>query len=427
MASDSVDDGGGSARIARAAVAPGAVALTWEDETTSTFHHAWLRDHCPQSVHPVSNQREVALSTVPPDLAPASVTVEERSGGRQALCVRWPASADPTGAEHVSSFDGEWLRGNCYSRTASTAARARDESPSGAGVRLWGGAGAGFGDLLRVPVAWADIERGGADGEGVLRLLEMLHETGVGLVSGVPASMEATEQLARTLAPVHETLYGGMWDVGTREESEVIDTAYSSVELPLHTDGTYLTQQPGLQLFNCVAQPPPRPGRPLDGATRLVDGLALAAKLAAEAPEAFGFFCRAALPFEHTDDGTGTHLRHVGPVFQLHPLSGEAVGVRWNETDRGAINTLSFDDVGAFYAHARTLQAALDALETSIRLQPGEAIITDNHRVMHGRHAFVGQRRLLGCYLHADDWRSRWRVLRAAAGGKVPVTMRRGV
>ena len=44
---------------------------------------------------------------------------------------------------------------------------------------------------------------------------------------------------------------------------------------------------------------------------------------------------------------------------------------------------------------------------------------------MHGRHAFVGHRRLLGCYLHADDWRSRWRVLRVAAGGKVPVALRR--
>ena len=46
-----------------------------------------------------------------------------------------------------------------------------------------------------------------------------------------------------------------MWDVGAREEKgEVIDTAYSRVALPLHTDGAYLTQQPGLQLFNCVAQ-----------------------------------------------------------------------------------------------------------------------------------------------------------------------------
>ena len=34
----------------------------------------------------------------------------------------------------------------------------------------------------------------------------------------------------------------------------MIDTAYSNEALPLHTDCTYLTQQPGLQLFNCAAQ-----------------------------------------------------------------------------------------------------------------------------------------------------------------------------
>eukprot|EP00966_Prymnesium_polylepis_P322216 7378481-Prymnesium_polylepis.1 len=39
-----------------------------------------------------------------------------------------------------------------------------------------------------------------------------------------------------------------------------------------------------------------------------------------------------------------------------------------------------------------------------------------DHRVLHGRHAFVGHRRLLGCYIQADDWRSRLRVLEAAMG-----------
>ena len=60
-------------------------------------------------------------------------------------------------------------------------------------------------------------------------------------------------------------------------------------------------------------------------------------------------------------------------------------------------------------------QAALDSLETTLRLEPGDAIFCDNHRVLHGRHAFVGHRRLLGCYLQADDWRSRLRVLQARA------------
>ena len=63
-----------------------------------------------------------------------------------------------------------------------------------------------------------------------------------------------------------------------------LDTAYSNVELPLHTDGTYLEESPGLQLFVCAEQPAPPADRPLDGATKLADGFMAAAVLRADAP-----------------------------------------------------------------------------------------------------------------------------------------------
>ena len=60
--------------------------------------------------------------------------------------------------------------------------------------------------------------------------------------------------------------------------------------------------------------------------------------------------------------------------------------------------------------------AAIGALETELRLAPGQAIVIDNHRVMHGRRAFRGHRNLLGCYLPADDWQSLLRVARRERG-----------
>lgn len=38
--------------------------------------------------------------------------------------------------------------------------------------------------------------------------------------------------------------------------------------------------------------------------------------------------------------------------------------------------------------------------------------VFDNHRVLHGRSAFVGNRRLCGAYVNHDDYRSRLAVLR---------------
>ena len=46
------------------------------------------------------------------------------------------------------------------------------------------------------------------------------------------------------------------------------------------------------------------------------------------------------------------------------------------------------------------------------QLTPGNALIFDNHRVLHGRAAFVGNRRLCGAYVNHDDYRSRLAVLR---------------
>lgn len=47
----------------------------------------------------------------------------------------------------------------------------------------------------------------------------------------------------------------------------------------------------------------------------------------------------------------------------------------------------------------------------------GDALLLDNHRVLHGRHAFTGTRNLLGCYMTAADWQSRCRVLEQRVGG----------
>lgn len=38
--------------------------------------------------------------------------------------------------------------------------------------------------------------------------------------------------------------------------------------------------------------------------------------------------------------------------------------------------------------------------------------VIDNWRVMHGRSAFTGARRMCGAYVGADDWRSRRSALR---------------
>ena len=38
-------------------------------------------------------------------------------------------------------------------------------------------------------------------------------------------------------------------------------------------------------------------------------------------------------------------------------------------------------------------------------------IVVDNHRVLHGRSAFDGKRRMCGAYIGVDEYRSKFAVL----------------
>jgi trimethyllysine dioxygenase len=61
---------------------------------------------------------------------------------------------------------------------------------------------------------------------------------------------------------------------------------------------------------------------------------------------------------------------------------------------------------------------AFEALANDARLQwrhplrPGEVLPFDNWRMLHGRAAYQGERRLCGTYLNREDFESRLRVLR---------------
>ena len=107
---------------------------------------------------------------------------------------------------------------------------------------------------------------------------------------------------------------------------------------------------------------------------------------------------------------------HETPIFKLHPATGEVVAFRYNETDRATFTASSFDDVADFYPHARVLEEVLESIQLTLRLTPGDVILIDNHRVLHGRFAFTGRRVLIGCYMTADDWKSKLRVLMSKLG-----------
>ena len=99
------------------------------------------------------------------------------------------------------------------------------------------------------------------------------------------------------------------------------------------------------------------------------------------------------------------------PVFNHHPVNGELVMVRWNNNDRATMDRWDdADDVEEFYDAIRAWSEILRRREGEYweQLVSGRALIFDNWRVLHGRAAFDGKRRLCGAYISRDDFMSRF-------------------
>jgi trimethyllysine dioxygenase len=85
--------------------------------------------------------------------------------------------------------------------------------------------------------------------------------------------------------------------------------------------------------------------------------------------------------------------------------------VRWNSADRASIE-LPIEDVEKWYDAARKFDALLKKKENEYweQLEPGNVLIFDNWRVLHGRSAFTGRRTICGGYINRDDWISRYKM-----------------
>lgn len=116
------------------------------------------------------------------------------------------------------------------------------------------------------------------------------------------------------------------------------------------------------------------------------------------------------------------------PVFQHKTTPNEGnddikphnlTQVRWNNDDRAATTRwMDRKTMERWYAAAREWVDILrmPKYEIRVQLEPGRPLIFDNWRMLHGRTAFTGKRRVCGGYIPMDDFMARWRMLNEGPG-----------
>jgi hypothetical protein len=172
-----------------------------------------------------------------------------------------------------------------------------------------------------------------------------------------------------------------------------------------HTDTCWRQTLIGLLLMHCLK------AHPQGGRSLLVDGYTVASRLRETAAEAFRLLSSVPLNFgakvEDLDD-----WRVLGRVISL-AADGVIEGVRYNGNSIGQLE-LPAELIAPMYAALESFEAVLydQSLWWQPLLQPGDALVIDNHRVLHGRHAFdpdLGDRHLQTCNVDRDDFHNRYR------------------
>jgi trimethyllysine dioxygenase len=345
----------------------------------SSYPWLWLRDHAhePATLHPVTLQRQLDTAAVPADLRGTAASLSEDGAS---LEVAWS-----TGGE--SRFPLAFLWQFRTPRAAASAPAAPQVHWDAATIAA-----------LLPRVRYDAVMVGD---EGLERWLAAVETYGFCLVEGVPATPADSAALARRIGYLRMTIFGDLWDF-TADLAKA-DTASTTLELRPHTDGTYALDAPGLQFFHCLEF------SGAGGESVLVDGFRIADELRAADPEVYATLNTVEVTGRYIGDGA--HLMATRPV--LRHEHGRLVQVTFNNYDRAPFR-LPDAEMRAFY---RAL-GAFERLANDPRLQwvhplrPGEVLLFDNWRTLHGRRAYEGARRLCGAYLNREDFESRLRLLR---------------
>lgn len=357
----------------------------WADGHRSTFHYIWLRDNCYCSAcgDPRHGEKRFRLVDVSLDIKPLSVSWY--SGNT--LEISWKLDS------HKSVYDARWLRSHCYSAKER---RHRQQQPI-----LWDSQ-----IVASLPqIAYEKVQTGDV---GRLQLLKHLRDYGICFVRNVPTQKGELESFAQSFGSLLETNYGRVFEIVVDRDSSQKSVANSQIDLIPHTDDAYQYAPPGIIFFHCLMA-----NNDGGGKSTFVDGFQIAEVLRQEDSEAFELLCRYEVSYQkHYSDRLDMQYR--SPVFCLDS-DGNLKDVRISNLFPAPLD-LPEAIVEPFYAAYRQLMQLYTNPNYCLKLglQPGDLVMFDNHRVLHGRTAIGRQnqyRHLRYCSVDRDYFHSQQRLL----------------
>ena len=359
------------------------LTVLYENGEKYQFSHIWLRDHCPQSMTNLSQQREVETFYFKKEIIADTIETNDNN-----ITIHWKNES------HTSIFNGTDL----YNLVKNTAYRYCEEPYD---IKLWNKE-----YFTRNTLKFYDYTKiKSGDKQELYNWLTAVKELGFGCIEGIDNTKEGIMEAITQVAYIRETIFGGSWDF--KADGKRADTAYTNLGLGQHTDSTYSFDSPMQVLAPLLSQC-------TGGETIMNDGFYAAEIIRKEDPEAFELLSTMPITGQYLEDGI--FLKATRPAFLLD-ANGKIEQVSFNHYDRAPMymppktSEVFYRGYGRFHEIVQS-----DDAQLVFPIKEGQLMMFDNMRVLHGRTAFEGPRHMAGGYLNVEDFDSKYRLLKLELG-----------
>ena len=348
--------------------------VTFENKSEDFYPNIWLRDHAKDEINwdKRSSQRKTFTASLDPNLYIKKALLNKED---QNIEIIWSDLDTPT------NYDFEFL----FSQSLNFSSKLNS-------INTW----TKNHISNEIFIKFDEISRE----EGFIKFLKKIKKFGFAVISDCNPNTGSVEKIAKKIGYVRHSIFGGLFEFESDEN--MADSAYTQEELRPHTDGSYSYDAPGLQLLLCCHYDAK------GGESIMVDGFRIAEKLQKEDPSLFNILSKIEVPGNYIGDGVFLEARR--PVFKIDS-NNEILQVTFNNYDRGSFR-IDNDSTIKFYEAIRKFDYYANSKDYQWRyiLKPGEMLVFDNWRLLHGRGEFNGSRKMAGCYLNKEDFDSICRM-----------------
>jgi gamma-butyrobetaine dioxygenase len=236
-------------------------------------------------------------------------------------------------------------------------------------------------------------------------LLVFFYKYGFVIIKNIPTKGNFIIKFANLVGSVRRTNFGEYFDVKSKKDPN--DLAYTSLGLSPHTDNPYRNPVPCIQLLHCIVS------EVSGGLSTLVDGFTVTEDLKNKNLDFYKILSEVKVRFKFVDKEVV-----LEDWSELIKLNDDETFKQVRFSPRlDYVPILEKEKLDLYYKARKKLSEMYnsDNYRIEFKLSPGDLMMMDNHRLLHGRTAFdtkEGNRFLQGCYIDFDSTEGKLRHLK---------------